>query len=69
MRGKRGAPNMWNIPRPLHKKIHEGAGGGRYNERFKEELEKIEDADLTPGKVLEIRDKLAKEFGIDKYRP
>jgi len=67
VRGKKGAPNIWDIPEEVHKKIHAGPGGGRYNERWIEEIRKLEK--ITPEAVVEIRDRLVKEFGLDPWRP
>lgn len=68
IRGKRGAPNIWQIPEDLHKAIHGGPGGGLYNQRWKEELGKLRPEDITPENVLRIRDRLVYEFGIGGYR-
>ncbi len=62
-------PNIWQISGSLHKSIHEGAGGGRYNQRWKEELEKLDPEDVTAENVLGIRDNLAEEFGFAECRP
>ena len=67
VRGKKGAPNIWNIPEEIHKNIHSGPGGGRYNARWIEELGKLKE--ITPEAILEIRDRLVKEFGLDPWRP
>jgi RHS repeat-associated protein len=61
--GRPGLPNRWPIPRDLHRRIHPA-----YNKKFAEELAKL------PGKptvkdVLRIRDKLAKHFKINRFRP
>jgi RHS repeat-associated protein len=61
--GRPGLPNRWAIPKELHRSMHP-----RYNERFKEELSKLE-GKVTVKDVLDIRDRLAKEFKIDGYRP
>ena len=68
VRGKKGAPNRWPVARDKHKDIHKGPGGGRYNERFKEELRKLR-RNPTAEDVTRIRDALAKEFGIEGCRP
>ena len=68
VRGKRGAPNRWPIPTDIHKKIHRGKGGGRYNEALKDALDELEHT-ATARDVIEIRDRLAKAFGLESYRP
>ncbi len=61
--GRPGLPNRWPVPQQLHRSMHP-----RYNQRFKEELTRLEgEPDVKD--VLRIRDRLAKEFGIDEYRP
>jgi RHS repeat-associated protein len=67
VRGKKGAPNIWDIPENIHKQIHSGPGGGRYNQRWIEELQKLRKT--TPEAVLEIRDRLVREFNLEKWRP
>ncbi len=67
VRGKKGAPNVWDIPEDLHKKIHSGPGGGRYNQRWIEEIKKLKE--ITPEAILEIRDRRVKEFDLDPWRP
>ena len=67
IRGRKGLPNRKKVRYKKHRKIHEGPGGGEYNERFKEEIEKKGGFDKVKKKdILEIRDKLVKEFGLDK---
>jgi hypothetical protein len=68
VRGKKGSPNIWDIPSGKHTEIHEGAGGGAYNRRWKEELDALGHSP-TVDDVLAIRDKLAKEFDLEQYRP
>jgi RHS repeat-associated protein len=68
VRGKKGAPNIWPIPEDVHKDIHQGSGGGPFNERWKEELNAL-GREPTVQDVLHIRNKLTKEFDIEKYRP
>ncbi len=71
VRGVRGAPNRWLIPEDVHKRIHQGPGGGKYNERWKEELTAIVEAGrrVTINEVLRIRGQLIREFGLEVYRP
>jgi RHS repeat-associated protein len=68
VRGKAGAPNRWSIPEDLHKAIHKGAGGGAYNETFKERLSQL-GRQPTADDVLQIRDDLVQLFGLEGYRP
>jgi RHS repeat-associated protein len=68
VRGVAKAPNRWKIPEDLHRQIHSGAGGGRYNNAFIERLSKLKRPPSAKD-VLRIRDDLAKEFGLEKYRP
>lgn len=68
VRGAKGAPNIWQIPENLHKSIHQGAGGGAYNEAFKTRVAEYGDK-ITAENVAGIRSDLAKQFGIDKYAP
>jgi RHS repeat-associated protein len=67
VRGKKGAPNVWGIPEEVHKNIHAGPGGGRYNERWIEEIRELKK--ITSEAILEMRDRLVKEFGLDPWRP
>ena len=71
VRGTVGKPNKWMIPEDLHIAIHNGKNGapGKWNQRWKEELRKVDPRQLDEHKVVEIRDKLAKEFDLEKYRP
>ena len=72
MQGKRGKPNRWKVPVDKHKEIHQGYGGGKYNDRFKEEMDiRLTDkgADLDAEDFFKIRDDIADEFDISKYRP
>jgi len=65
VRGRKGNPNKKSIPYAKHREIHEGPGGGKYNERFDEMIEEAGGYDsMTPPKVNEIRDDLVTEFGI-----
>lgn len=59
MRWCKGAPNIKQIPYDKHRDIHNGPGGGPYNERFKEEIEKLGGFDkVKPMDVTNIRDRL-----------
>jgi hypothetical protein len=68
VRGIRGAPNRWRIPEELHIAIHHGPGGGAYNQRWKEELAKLQ-RPPTVDDIVGIRERLVKEFGLDQYHP
>jgi hypothetical protein len=63
--GRPGLPNRWAVPKEVHREIHP-----RYNRRFEEEVNKIKaNREINVKDVLNIRDRLVKEFGIDMYRP
>ena len=65
IRGRKGLPNLKEIPYGKHREIHEGPGGGHYNERFKEEIEKRGGAEnMTADDITRIRDDLVKEFNL-----
>jgi hypothetical protein len=61
--GRPGRPNRWEIPKDLHKSLHP-----EYNKRFIAEVKKLE-GNYSEKEILDIRDRLAIEFGIEKYRP
>jgi len=67
IRGMRGAPNRWPMPEDLHKAIHQGAGGGQYNQFF---LDKLKDTP-TPSvdDILRWREEAIKKFGLEGFRP
>jgi hypothetical protein len=70
VRGAIGAPNKWAIPKDIHREIHQGAGGGSYNEAWKAGIAKItENRPVTADDVVDLRTQLTKQFGIDQYRP
>ncbi|MBK9259932.1 MAG: hypothetical protein IPM54_08870 [Polyangiaceae bacterium] len=71
VQGKPGAPNRWAIPEDVHKRIHKGAGGGEWNEKFKSRIDRVRrrTGKLTAEDILKIRDDLVKEFGLEAYRP
>jgi hypothetical protein len=74
IRGKAGNPNVWDVPAGEHMDLHKkNRPGGDYNERWKQELKDLEKnkpkADWEASDVTGIRDKLTKEFDIEKYRP
>jgi len=75
IRGRAGNPNRWPVPRSEHL----GKGGIHYreedyNRRFIEELDSLEEvipdrSQWTVEEIVEIRDRLAAEFDIERYRP
>ncbi len=72
--GKKGNPNRWAIPADEHIDLHKkNRVGGDYNTRWKQELDKLSKKknidDWNKKDILKIRDKLTKEFDIDKYKP
>lgn len=72
VRGSRGEPNVWPIPRDVHKEIYRGAGGGRYNERWRQEIDQVRQetgGEPTVEDVRRIREKLINEFGLGVYSP
>jgi hypothetical protein len=75
VRGMAGFKNIWKIPEELHKFLHGGPGeyggrGGLWNEAWWKELEKIGGAaKASVEQVVEIRDKLIKMFGLERFRP
>lgn len=66
VRGRAGAPNRWAIPQDLHIAIHQGAGGGAYNQAWKDALDAL-GREPTVDDVLRLREQIAKQFGIDGY--
>ncbi|WP_373192331.1 MULTISPECIES: RHS repeat domain-containing protein [Bacteroidaceae] len=72
IRGRAGNPNRWSIPADEHIALHKkNRPGGDYNTRWKQELDLLDPdkSKWTKQDILDIRDKLTKEFGIDKYKP
>lgn len=75
--GKKGAPNRWAVPADEHRALHSPKSdisiknGGDYNARWQQELALLDpDKDKwTKQDIFDIRDKLTKEFEIDKYKP
>jgi len=70
IKGSRRNPNRWRIPAKEHIALHNKG----YNKIWIQEIDKLES--IIPDKnkwevndILSIRDKLAKEFEIDKYKP
>jgi hypothetical protein len=71
VRGTRGSPNRWPIPRELHREIHRGPRGGAYNARWRQEINAIRATGREVGvfDVLRLRIQLTTEFGLEVYRP
>jgi hypothetical protein len=74
IKGRPGNANVWDVPAQEHMDLHKkNRAGGDYNTRWKEELNGLREtkpkADWVAGDITGIRDKLAKEFKIEKYRP
>jgi RHS repeat-associated protein len=75
IKGRPGNPNRWSVPADEHIALHKkNRPGGDYNTRWKQELENLRtrvpnEKDWKKGDILDIRDKLTKEFGIDKHKP
>ena len=76
--GRAGNPNKWRIPAEEHlgeSGIHNpNRPGGDYNYRWREELRALEEArpnrsTWTAEDITSIRDKLVREFNIERYRP
>jgi RHS repeat-associated protein len=70
VRGKKGAPNIWQIPASVHKVLHSGAGnGGAYNQAWRTASEPLlERGNITPDEIFGIRDRMVKSFGISRWR-
>ncbi len=75
IRGRAGLPNRRPVETERHRgEVHDRSGispkktgisGGKYNLRFQEEIEKLGGyKKVTKEQVLEIRDRLVKEFGL-----
>ena len=71
VRGKAGAPNIWQIPENLHKLIHSGPGpGGYYNAVWRIAIGPLlKRGNITEAEIYAIRDQLANAFSLWKYRP
>ncbi len=71
VRGVRGHPNRWAIPRDLHREIHRGPGGGEYNRRWILEINNVirTQGKITVEDVLQIRNRIIQEFGLEVYKP
>ena len=70
VRGRRGNPNLKEVPEDKHKKIHSSPPddyypGGDYNRRFDELIRQNGGyGNMTPQKINEIRDQVVREFGL-----
>ncbi len=66
VRGRPGNPNRWPVDRQKHREIHPD-----YNTQWKREINNLKrrGIKITVRRILEIRDRLAKKFGILKYKP
>ena len=69
IKGRPGLPNRKSVEYFKHRRIHSGRGlpekGGYYNNRFHEELDKIEQIrEIDVEDVLRIRDMLVIEFAL-----
>lgn len=74
IKGKRGNPNRWEIPADEHIDLHKkNRAGGDFNGRWADELAKLKrnksQKEWTAEDIMEIRDRLTKEFNIEGYRP
>ena len=65
VKGRRGLPNRKAIPYKKHREIHQGRGGGHYNQRFDEEIARQGGYEnVGPRDLTSIRDQLVNEFGL-----
>jgi RHS repeat-associated protein len=64
--GRPGNPNRWPVDRQKHREIHPD-----YNTQWKREINSLKrrGIKITVARILGIRDRLAKKFGILKYKP
>jgi len=75
IRGRSGNPNRWRIPADEHIALHKkNRQGGDFNTRWKQEINDLrvrvpDEKKWKKDDILNIRDKLTKEFEIDKYNP
>ena len=73
IRGTKKEPNMWNIPDDVHVAIHNPnsdiskRNGGDYNSVFIQRVTSLPNP--TVEAVLAVRDHMAKDYDIEKYRP
>jgi hypothetical protein len=72
VRGKPGAPNIWQIPEGLHKWLHGGGGipGGSYNQWWKDALRELGGAEnATASDIMRLKDAAADAFGLLPFKP
>jgi RHS repeat-associated protein len=71
VQGKQGAPNRWSIPKTLHRDLHQGAGGGEYNQSWLDSLRATRQdiKSLSADSVLQIRDEIVDIFQLGSYQP
>jgi len=68
--GRQGNPNIRNIPKPAHDRVHTSAPGpyhpgGNYNRRFDQLIqERGGYGAVSPRDIVEIRDQLVREFKL-----
>lgn len=68
VKGKKGAPNIWQIPKDLHRSIHTGRGwGGNYNDDWWDAILSLDE--ITPEIIFKIRDQLSSKYGYASWRP
>ena len=71
VRGVKGAPNRWPIPAKIHLLLHKGAGGGLYNELWKQMIDEVIQAvgKIEVEDVVHIRNEIAEIFNITRFKP
>ena len=71
VRGVKGSPNIWQIPKKLHDILHSGPGrGGYYNAAWRNAVKPfLESGNITVKDILLIRDQLVNAFSLWKWRP
>ena len=67
VRGKKGQPNRWLVPRAEHQQIHRQGYNKRFLGLIREQVRA--GVDLTEDVVLVLRDQVAGEFGILRFKP
>ena len=70
VRDTRGNPNIWRIPEHIHLKIHEGSGGGKYNQFFFNRIDQVkaQTGRLTVRDMNRISDGAVKHFGLEQFQ-
>jgi hypothetical protein len=72
VRGVKGASNILQIPKSVHRIIHSGSGsGGYYNAAWRIALDKLRRSGnvITQSDILKIREQLVNTFGLWKWIP